>query len=153
MTAVSTIVVGYDGSEPSRAAVQYAAERVGPDGKLVVVHATGAMLGLARGTGEMLVTPESTSHGQAVLDELMLEAGPALIDTDYRLVLVPGDPAKALVETAKAHEADEIALGTRSEGRIGTLLGSVAQQVLHTADRPVMVIPYGAVRQQTETHA
>lgn len=68
--------------------------------------------------------------------------------TDYELVLVPGSAAEALVITARRHEADEIVLGSRGMGRLGSVLGSVAQQVLHTADRPVVVIPYLAVREK-----
>ena len=34
-----TIVVGYDGSRSALAAVEHAIDRVGPDGRLVVVHA------------------------------------------------------------------------------------------------------------------
>jgi nucleotide-binding universal stress UspA family protein len=34
-----TIVVGYDGSPASLAAVEHAIDRAGPDGSLVVVHA------------------------------------------------------------------------------------------------------------------
>jgi len=146
--APQSLVVGYDGSEPARAAVMYAADRVGPGGRIFIVHATGPLATWLGAPEEMLVTEERAGHGRAVLDELMLEAGNALIDTDYELVLVPGPAAEALVHTAQRHEADEIVLGSRGMGRFGSMLGSVAQQVLHTADRPVVVIPYLAVREK-----
>jgi nucleotide-binding universal stress UspA family protein len=147
-----TIVVGYDGSEPARAAVVYAADRVGPDGRLYILNATGA-LSEWLGADEMLVHHDRAERGRALLDELMMEAGNALIDTDYELVLAPGGAAEALVHSAMAHGADEIVLGSRGEGRLGSLLGSVAQQVLHTADRPVVVIPYQAVREAAKAHS
>lgn len=146
-----TLIVGYDGSEPARAAVTYAADRVASGGRLYILHATGALSEWLGATEEMVLNEDSAGRGRALLDELMLEAGNALIDTDYELV--PGAAAEALVNSAKAHEADEIVLGSRGEGRLGTLLGSVAQQVLHTADRPVVVIPYQAVRENAEAHS
>jgi nucleotide-binding universal stress UspA family protein len=97
-----------------------------------------------------VVNEDRAERGRALLDALVLQAGNALIDTDYELVLVPGGAAEALVHTARRHNADEIVLGSRGEGRLGSLLGSVAQQVLHTADRPVVVIPWLAVRETAE---
>jgi nucleotide-binding universal stress UspA family protein len=38
---VPTVVVGYDGSDAARAAVTFAARRVGQDGRLVIVHSYG----------------------------------------------------------------------------------------------------------------
>jgi nucleotide-binding universal stress UspA family protein len=146
--APECLVVGYDGSGPARAAVSYAAERVGPGGRLFVVHATGPLATWLGAPEELAVSEDRADHGRALLDELMLEAGSALIDTDYELVLVPGPAAEALVHTARRHQADEIVLGSRGGGRVGTLLGSVARQVLHTADRPVVVIPHLAVREE-----
>lgn len=122
------LVVGYDGSEPARAAVRYAGGRLGPRGRLYVVHATGP-------------GHDRAAHGRAVLDELALEAGDALIDTDYELLLVPGPPAEALVREAGRHGADEIVVGARGEGLLKAVLGSTAERVLHTADRPVVVVP------------
>ena len=146
--APQSLIIGYDGSEPARAAVEYASDRIGPGGRIYIVHATGPLATWLGAADEMLVTEDHAGRGRAVLDDLILEAGNALIDTDYELVLVPGPAAEALVHTAKRHEADEIVLGSRGEGRLGSLLGSVAQQVLHTADRPVVVIPWLAVRER-----
>ncbi len=142
------LVVGYDGSEPARAAVDYAADRVGPGGRLYVVHATGPLASWLGAIESMGVTEDRASRGRALLDDLVLEAGNALIDADYELVLAPGAAAEALIQAAQHYEADEIVLGSRGEGRLGSLLGSVAQQVLQTADRPVVVIPWSAVRER-----
>ncbi len=146
--APRSLVVGYDGSEPARAAVYYAADRLAGGGHLYVVHATGPVAGWLGAAEEMVVGEDRAGRGRALLDELVLEAGNALIDTDFELVLVPGSAAEALVQTAQLHDAAEIVLGSRGEGRLGTMLGSVAHQVLHTADRPVVVIPYLAVREK-----
>ncbi len=145
-----TLVVGYDGSESSRAAVSYAADRVGPDGRLYIVHATGPLAEWMGFLAEAGVDEERADRGGAMLDALVLEAGNGLIDTDYELVLAPGAAAETVVGCARLHQADEIVVGSGGEGRIGMLLGSVAQQVLHTADRPVVVIPHQPVREPAE---
>jgi nucleotide-binding universal stress UspA family protein len=136
------VVVGYDGSEPARAAVAWAAERAGRAGKVWIVHshAPGAP-GL------------EGSEGKAVLDALVLEAGNALLDVDYQLELVAGDPAAALDTSAREHDADEIAIGSRGFGKVRAVLGSVSHDLLHRADRPVLVIPYNAVREHNVSSA
>lgn len=124
------VVVGYDGSEAARAAVTWAAARAGRAGKVWIVHC---------------LEPGVPGQGKAVLDALLLEGGNALIDVDYQLELAEGDPAEALAGAAREHEADEIAIGSRGFGKLRAALGSVSHDVLHQADRPVLVIPYNAV--------
>ena len=76
-----------------------------------------------------------------------MEGGNALLDVDYELELVEGDPAEALAGAAREYEADEIAIGSRGFGKLRAALGSVSHDVLHEADRPVLVIPHNAVRE------
>ena len=135
------IVVGYDGSQPARAAVAWAADRSGRSGKVYVVHSLGAP------ADEPLPYDKRHERGKAILNALILEGGNALIDVDYELELVAGEPAGAIAEAAREHDADEIVIGSRGFGRVRSALGSVSHELLHVADRPVMVIPYGAVRQ------
>lgn len=139
------IVVGYDGSEASRAAVRLAAARAGATGRLVVVLSMGtpAEPWVVAGPEYLLENP--VEYGQAMLDALLMEEAEALGETDCELNVAHGDPARAIVEWADACDADEIAIGTRGAGRVRSLLGSVAQDVLHRADRPVLVIPKRAV--------
>jgi nucleotide-binding universal stress UspA family protein len=133
-------VVGYDGSEPARAAVAWAAGRAGRTGRVWIVHS---------------VVPGAPrpGEGKAVLDALALEAGNALLDVDYHLELAAGNPAEALDKSARAHDADEIAIGSRGFGKLRASLGSVSHDLLHRADRPVLVIPYNAVRAHTVSTA
>ena len=137
------VVVGYDGSEAARAAVAWAGARAGRSGKVWIVHCLVPSP----------AAPEGGAHGKAVLDALLLEGGDALLDVDYELELVEGDAARALAQSAREHEADEIAIGSRGFGKLRAALGSVSHDVLHEADRPVLVIPYNAVRERAETTA
>jgi nucleotide-binding universal stress UspA family protein len=47
---------------------------------------------------------------------------------------------------SRARNADEIVVGARGLGRMRALLGSVSHELLHIADRPVVVIPTAAIR-------
>lgn len=50
------------------------------------------------------------------------------------------EPARAINEAAQAHKADLIAIATHGRGPVGrVLLGSVADKVLRTSDRPVLL--------------
>jgi nucleotide-binding universal stress UspA family protein len=139
--AKPTIVVGYDGSEAARAAVTLAARRAGQDGRLVIVHSYGLppdFLGLPN--FDQLLT-DRRAHGQAVLDDLLLEGNDEVADVDYETELLGGPPAQVIVDIARAYAADEILLGTRGLSRARAALGSVSHEVLHLADRPVTIVP------------
>lgn len=141
-----SVVVGYDGSDAARAAVRQAVARAGKKGKVLVLHSVGAPTQpwVVAGAEFLLEDPEE--HGRAMLDALLMEDGAlAATDVDVELRVAHGDPAKAIVAAARELDAAEIVVGTRGAGRIGSLLGSVAQGVLHRADRPVVVIPANAV--------
>ena len=52
-----------------------------------------------------------------------------------------GHVARLIVAAARDHEAGMIVLGSRGRSNLtALLLGSVAQKVLHLADRPVLVV-------------
>jgi nucleotide-binding universal stress UspA family protein len=139
------VAVGYDGSEEARAAVSYAAKRAGPEGRVIVVHAFGPPPDWLGAPNYQHVLDDHRGHGKALLDALVLEGGDDLIETDYSLELIGGHPGEALVNAAAAEDADEIVLGSRGFGRVRAALGSVSQDVLRHADRPVVVIPHDAV--------
>jgi len=53
-------------------------------------------------------------------------------------------------QAARFHQADEIVVGARGLGRLRALLGSVSHELLHIADRPVVVIPTAAIEPDVE---
>jgi len=82
------------------------------------------------------LTEELHDHVQRHLPEI----GPAA-----ETLIVDRAPAQAILETAESIDADLIVMGTH--GRTGwrrVLLGSVAEKVVHHADRPVLCIPSDA---------
>ena len=134
MTSRPCIVVGYDGSETARGALEYALARAGADGTVIVAHAFEPphdWLGYANYDG---VVAEHRARGQALLDELPTAAS---IEAD----LLAGSPAEAIAQVASARNADEIVVGSRGYGPVRAALGSVSHELLRLADRPVVVIP------------
>ena len=134
------IVVGYDGSQAAHVALSRAIERVGPYGKLYLVHAwevPEAWRG--RGTYQPYVD-RALTDAEAMM-ETAVEAHPGLKGIAWERELIGGPPAKAITDVADIRRADEIILGTRGFGRVRALLGSVAHELIHLAPCPVTVIP------------
>jgi nucleotide-binding universal stress UspA family protein len=138
------IVVGYDGSEASRAALTLAARRVGREGKMFVVHAYELPPDFLGSPNFERLVADRKGHGRFLLDAMPL-TGSELLDTNYETELIGGPPARAIADVARARDADEIIVGARGLGRVRALLGSVSHELLHIADRPVLVIPAAAV--------
>ena len=137
-SAERRIVVGYDGSAVAQAAVAYAAERVGPGGRLIVAYAYGA-------PPEWEGTPyyqNSLERNQGHARE-MLAAIPedVLRGAELEPELVQGRPAEALLRIAESRDAEEIVVGSRGFGSIRATLWSVSHALLHEANRPVVVVP------------
>ena len=132
------IVVGYDGSAVARAAVAYAAERVGPGGRLIVAYVYGA-------PPEWEGTPyyqSSLDRNQAHAREMLTAIPEDLLrGVEIEPELVQGRPAEALLQIAESRDADEIVVGSRGFGPVRATLGSVSHGLLHEANRPVVVVP------------
>jgi nucleotide-binding universal stress UspA family protein len=138
------VVVGYDGSPASRAAVVEAVRRVGADGCLYVVHAYRVPADYW-GTGYyQVLLDEVAVQGRQLLESLPDEI-PALTGVEWYGELFGGVAAQAIANVAAARNADEIVVGSRGYGRARALLGSVSHELIHLARCPVTVIPERAV--------
>jgi nucleotide-binding universal stress UspA family protein len=140
MSERRTLVVGYDGSPASRAAVSWAVRRAGRSGRLVLVNAGRRHGGVLDRQSFELWVRDRVAYGQALIDELILERDD-LIDVALEVEVIDDLPATALMEAARAHDADEIVIGTRQRGRLAALHGSVARELLERTDRPVILVP------------
>ena len=136
------IVVGYDGSDEARLAVTVAAERAGPDGTIVpllVVPAAPGWLGAP-------YHDRQVESSRRAADDLLAEIdGLDTGDTAVAPELIEGEPAEALSRVARQRGAREIIVGSRGLGRFRSVLGSVSHALLEHADRPVVIVPRGAV--------
>ena len=141
-------MVGVDGSEHARRALDWAAEEARLRGwKLVAVHAY-AVPPLYLAPDPVLATPPplpdpelsqrlEESAGKLLAEEIeRLDADDLTIE---RLVSA-GSAADALLQAAK--EGDILVVGSRGLGGFrGLMLGSVGQQVAHHAPCPVVILP------------
>jgi nucleotide-binding universal stress UspA family protein len=147
MSLYERILVAYDGSEPSRQALDEAIRVVkAGGGTITVVHAIGEPF-LALGSGAFVAgggdliglareAAEETLRGgvQRVLDA-GLPAESLLLDT------FEGRVCELIAEAAARRRADLIVIG--SHGRRGlsrALLGSDAEQILRLAPVPVLLV-------------
>lgn len=134
----STVVLGYDGSEAARAALEYAGARAADGGHLFVVCVSEPPPPFLGSPYYQRVLDESLGHAR----ELGAEARALLpADADVATELMEGSPSESIVKVAQTRGADEIVVGSRGLGKVRAALGSVSQDVLHLADRPVVVIP------------
>jgi nucleotide-binding universal stress UspA family protein len=140
------VVVGYDGSDAARAALQFAARQAGDSGQIFLVHAYELPPEMLGSPNYDRILIEHRERGEALLRDLPLESEP-LSGPTYETELIGGPPAQAIADVARVRDADEIVVGARGLGRVRALLGSVSHELLHIADRPVVVIPAAAVRE------
>jgi nucleotide-binding universal stress UspA family protein len=134
------VVVGYDGGETGRTALQWALGRVGRSGRVVIVNATRDRMGTTLPPPLGLGRHDREALGMAVLDELVLEDD-ELIGARFDTEVVDDHPAAAILRVAADRQADEIVVGRRTHGlRTALLGGSVSSELIEKADRPVVVV-------------
>jgi nucleotide-binding universal stress UspA family protein len=138
------MVVGYDGSPESRAALEAAAHAAGPLGKVFVVIAFEEPGGWMGDQRRDVALDRAESYGRKLIRELTEHAVPGLRTTPWEAELLPEPAAEAILNVASARKADAIFMGTRGRGRAASVLGSTSHAVLHEADRPVHVITHRA---------
>lgn len=135
-----TIVLGYDGSDGSKAALATA---------VTVARAFAARLTIVFGYEPNPMGGESSDYrnqleelGKGVVGEAVA-AALALDDTiEVEELVVPLRPAESLLETALQREALAIVVGGSGERPIlGAILGSVPHKLLHRSTVPVLVVP------------
>jgi nucleotide-binding universal stress UspA family protein len=143
-----TIVVGYDGSDASKAALEFAAERAAvTKGRVLLVTVVPAKLQHV-GFTELLLpgiqmptssegTFEATARKRLEEVAARVRARGLRVDAQAR----SGDAADELIEAAREAQADEIVLGYMSyEHKLPAGIGSVADKVLRYADRTVTIV-------------
>jgi len=136
---MSQVVVGYDGSDCSRAALDEGlrtAKALGDEVVVVFGYSPPGLWG-----GEIVEHEEAIEErGAKVLEEAKHQAEAA--GETVELALVAKKPSEAIVETADERDARMIVVGSYGDPPLkGMILGSTPNKLLHLADRPVLVVP------------
>jgi nucleotide-binding universal stress UspA family protein len=138
------IIVGIDGSEHSRHALEWAIEEAAlRHAPLTVLAVHQAIAGYWGGPmsfpGDQTEDERTAQAAQQETDELLTKAGDAQ-PPSVSVQAVTGLPADELIKAAAG--ADMVVVGSRGAGGFRRLLmGSVSTQVAHHSPCPVVVIP------------
>jgi nucleotide-binding universal stress UspA family protein len=146
---MKSIVVGYDGSDPAKRALERAASFAEKLGTTLVVtsvaepvavaddpYGPGDAIGLA--APAILAVPD-----QAEASRELEEAREALkgrsLQVEYEATV--GDAAQGIIDVAEKHDADLIVVGTREPGFVDRVLGGdVSEAVSRRAHRDVLIV-------------
>ncbi len=147
------VLVAYDGSSSSAAALTWAAREAGSRGArlrvLFAADAEGADVGGAAVLAEMAHAAGVEIAEEGASWATTLDGGPPreAVETDVRLAR----PDRALVQASRG--ADLLVMGNRGRGAIaGALLGSVAFSVIAQAACPVVVVRGDSERRPGPEH-
>ena len=139
------IVIGVDGSEPAKRAVEWGAAYAGALGaEIVAVHAIDILI-YQETVGIRLPVPPPSPEYRAELSEHIEKvwcAALASANVPYRVVLMDGDPARAIIEAARTEQADLVVTGRRGRGGFAELvLGSTSHALSHHLECPLVIVP------------
>ena len=131
------IVVGYDGTDNSKAALDAAIE-LGKDlGEPILVvfgYGVNPMGGEVKDLAQTL-----KERGEKVTAEAVERAGAD--GAKAEAVLADQEGSDALIAVANDRNARMIVVGSRGEGPIrGAILGATAYRLVHTSETPVLVV-------------
>jgi nucleotide-binding universal stress UspA family protein len=133
-TGSNVWLVAVDGSSHGRHAVAEAIRLVA-DGRECALHLVNVQHWLSREAAESSLMNQGLAATDAAL--ALLEAA----GLPWRLHIVMGDAAEAIVALAERLGCHGIVIGTRGLGVAENLLiGSVAQKVIHSSRLPVLVV-------------
>lgn len=137
-------MLGLDGSDESRSALDWAVRAAGDDGTIHAVHAISPTLELAVAAAQVDSAP---MVGRRALD-LERWVGPAASSgARVERAVVEDDPADALLRAAAEVDADLIAVGVHARSRLTPrTLGHVTATLIRRTDRPLVVVRPGPDR-------
>jgi nucleotide-binding universal stress UspA family protein len=134
-----TLVLGYDGSAGSKAALEKTIELAQLEGaKIVVVFAYEIPAAYGGETGDYRRAVRELAEQKAAeaVERIKAEG------VEHEVELVPERPVQGLVDVAEKLGASMIVVGTNGEHPIkGVVLGSVPHKLLYVSHVPVLVVP------------
>jgi len=129
-----TVLVGYDGKPPARAALDVAlglAGRLG--GRIIVTY-------LVQGSSDPHARAEQRINGQLVTKGALMAAGNRGVDAEALIAERP--VVEGLITLAEERGADLLVVGdSRRSPLAAALRGSVGQALLHRTTVPLVMVP------------
>jgi nucleotide-binding universal stress UspA family protein len=137
---IGRLVVGFDGTDPSRDALAFASGLARRGGTWLVVAVVTSVGGLAGLSAAAVVAEEQA--GRDLAEQLRVEVAKVLdsLGIRWEFVSLRGDVATELEALAEQRHADAVVVG-RSSSRAHAIAGSVPARLLRHAHRPVVVVP------------
>jgi nucleotide-binding universal stress UspA family protein len=136
---MKTIVVGYDETEPSKRALERAADIAEKFGSRVIVTSVSPVLISTSRSGGPLDPSDPPAKHEAELQHAHTYLSGRNIDAELQPAV--GEPADTIVEVAEEAGATLIVVGTREPNILERLLGqSVSQSVSRQAHCDVLIV-------------
>ena len=146
---MKTIVVGYDGSDPAKRALERAASFAEKLGTTLVVtsvaepvavaddpYIPGDAIGLA--APAIVPVPDRAQASRELKEAREMLTGRS-VQIEYEATV--GDAAQGIIDVAEKHDADLIVVGTREPGFVDRVLGGdVSEAVSRRAHRDVLIV-------------
>lgn len=135
------VLAPFDLEEASRPAIEYAADLVGPEGRVTIVHVM---------TSQSIETPTALHETRPLEQDAEDRAETAIADSiaglegraRFESVLVFGDPVTEILRAAQERDAEAVVIEVKNRSRLGKLLmGSKAQSIILQAHCPVICVP------------
>jgi nucleotide-binding universal stress UspA family protein len=151
------VLVPLDGSTLAEAAIEPAMRLAGGDAEVTLLQVLAPlyMMGAPYSEAGVFLDPEiqaaQEAHCRAYLDRIAGQISPRAASVQT-VVRTHTHPAQVVRQLAGEIGADLIALATHGRGAVGrTLLGSVADKVIRTAELPVLVVRSGKPQRGQDT--
>jgi nucleotide-binding universal stress UspA family protein len=131
------ILVGFDGSEGSRQALNRSMSLLDEQGELLLLAVIPSPSDKTFVDKDMYNTIKK--RAEDMIDELVQSIGHQ--DFTIKGIIEEGDPSIQIINTSNKLNVDLIVLGSKGTSKIGRyLIGSVANKVVQYAHKPVMVV-------------
>lgn len=128
---ISKVLIAFDGSQSAERALQYGVyltKNLGAKMTILYVH-------------RFELLRSGSERAREVEKRIFWRASEILEETELDKRAESGDPANAIVQTAKAGEYDLIVIGGKGHSAVQRLLlGSVSEHVIHYADTSVLLV-------------
>ena len=139
--AAKTVVVGYDASDRSKRALDWALQRAGTGGRVVVVDATRPSDRLAHPSVEAMLHDRVPQRNAVSVELVFLDPLPRSAGRSWS-ARSPRTSRRRRCSRPRATPTtlDEIVVGHRDRSRVRQLSGSVSAALLRQRDRPAIVV-------------